>query len=59
MVTARKQSAGIAIKLISIAMFFFAIVRVIGGVHFVTDVCAGALLGVLAGLISNYVFLIC
>ena len=35
-----------------------AIVRVIGGIHFVTDVCAGALLGVLAGLISNYVFLI-
>ena len=42
-----------------IAGVFLAIVRVIGGVHFVTDVCAGALLGVLAGLISNYVFLIC
>ena len=41
-----------------IAGVFLAIVRVIGGVHFVTDVCAGALLGVLAGLISNYVFLI-
>ena len=36
-----------------IAGVFLAIVRVIGGVHFVTDVCAGALLGVLAG------FLIC
>ena len=42
-----------------IAGIFLAIIRVIGGVHFVSDVCAGALLGVLAGWISNYVFLIC
>ena len=42
-----------------IAGIFLAIVRVIGGVHFISDVCAGALLGILAGWISNYVFLIC
>ena len=42
-----------------IAGIFLAIVRVIGGVHFISDVCAGAFLGILAGWISNYVFLIC
>ena len=41
-----------------IAGIFLAIVRIIGGVHFISDVCAGALLGIVAGLISNYVFLI-
>lgn len=42
-----------------IAGIFLAIVRVIGGVHFISDVCAGAFLGIIAGWISNYVFLIC
>lgn len=42
-----------------IAGIFLAIVRVIGGVHFINDVCAGAVLGILAGWIANYVFLIC
>ena len=42
-----------------ISGIFLAIVRVIGGVHFINDVCAGAVLGILAGWISNYVFLIC
>ena len=41
-----------------IAGIFLAIVRVIGGVHFISDVCAGAFLGIIAGWISNYVFLI-
>lgn len=36
-----------------IAGIFLAIVRVIGGVHFVSDVCAGALLGIIAGLLTN------
>ncbi len=42
-----------------IAGIFLAIVRVIGGVHFINDVCVGAFLGILAGWISNCVFLIC
>ena len=42
-----------------IAGIFLAIVRVIGGVHFISDVCAGAFLGIIAGWISNYIFLIC
>lgn len=42
-----------------IAGIFLAIIRVIGGVHFISDVCAGALFGILAGWISNYIFLIC
>ena len=42
-----------------IAGIFLAIVRVIGGVHFISDVCAGAFLGIIAGWLSNYVFLIC
>ena len=42
-----------------IAGIFLAIVRVIGGVHFISDVCAGAALGILAGWISNYILLIC
>ena len=41
-----------------IAGIFLAIVRVIGGVHFVSDVCAGAFLGIIAGGISNYIFLL-
>ena len=41
-----------------IAGIFLAIVRVIGGVHFISDVCAGAFLGIIAGLISNYIFLL-
>ncbi len=45
--------------LLFIAGAFLAIVRVIGGVHFISDVCAGAFLGILAGWISKYVFLIC
>ena len=35
-----------------IAGIFLAIVRVIGGVHFISDVCAGAFLGIIAGWIS-------
>ena len=42
-----------------ISGIFLAIVRVIGGVHFISDVCAGAFLGIIAGWLSNYVFLIC
>lgn len=42
-----------------IAGIFLAIVRVIGGVHFISDVCTGAALGILAGWISNYILLIC
>ena len=42
-----------------IASIFLAIVRGIGGVHFISDVCAGAALGILAGWISNYILLIC
>ena len=42
-----------------IAGIFLAIIRVIGGVHFISDVCAGAALGILAGWISNYILLIC
>ena len=42
-----------------IAGIFLAIVRVIGGVHFISDVCAGAFLGIIAGWISNYIILIC
>ena len=42
-----------------IAGIFLAIVRVIGGVHFISDVCAGAFLGIIAGWSSNYIFLIC
>ena len=41
-----------------IAGIFLAIVRVIGGVHFISDVCAGAFLGIIAGWISNYIFLL-
>ena len=36
-----------------IAGIFLAIVRVIGGVHFISDVCAGALLGIIAGWLTN------
>lgn len=39
--------------LLFIAGIFLAIVRVIGGVHFVSDVCVGALLGIIAGLLTN------
>ena len=41
-----------------IAGIFLAIVRVIGGVHFISDVYAGAFLGIIAGWISNYIFLL-
>lgn len=41
-----------------LAGIFLAIIRVISGVHFISDVCAGAVLGILAGWISNYIFLI-
>ena len=40
-----------------VAGIFLAIVRVIGGVHFISDVCVGAALGIIAGWISNYIFL--
>ena len=42
-------AAGIFLLLVSI---FVALIRVIGGVHFVSDVVVGALVGVLSGLIS-------
>ena len=37
-----------------IAGIFLAIVRVVGGVHFISDVCAGALLGIITGLLTNF-----
>ena len=42
-------AAGIFLLLVSI---FVALVRVIGGVHYVSDVVVGAVVGVLSGLIS-------
>lgn len=40
-----------------IAGIILAIIRVIGGVHFISDVCVGAILGIIAGWISNCIFL--
>lgn len=40
--------------LIGAAGIFMAVVRVLGGVHFPKDVIAGAVLGVLSGLIGFY-----
>ena len=37
-----------------IAGIFLAIVRVIGGVHFISDVCVGAILGIAAGWLSTF-----
>lgn len=39
--------------LLFIAGIFLAIVRVIGGVHFISDVCVGALLGIIAGWLTT------
>ncbi len=46
--------AGVLIGLVGVALAFN---RVMGGVHFVKDVAAGALIGVLCGIVGFYVIL--
>ena len=45
-------AAGIFLLLISILV---ALVRVLGGVHYISDVLAGALVGCLSGLAANFI----
>ncbi len=48
------QVSPVLAGLIFFAGVFLAIVRVIGGVHFIWDVIAGALLGIIIGLLGFY-----
>lgn len=48
------QVSPILAGLIFLAGIFLAIVRVIGGVHFIGDVIAGALLGIFIGILGFY-----